>query len=89
MNRNYDEFRSRISVLFVIFLIIVAVYLWFVDLLLQQRVFGLLLSAEFTAFSLLIYVYRMENAEDLEKRWLFIGVIALIFLVLMSIVVSL
>ncbi len=82
-----------IPVSLVVFIAVVAVILWFIDLINQWRAFAFLLSAEFTAFAMLVYIYRVaittEFPMKLSKSWLSTGYGAIILLVILSIAVSL
>ncbi len=68
---------SAIAIFLLVFLVVVGVTIWFLDLIAQQSVFGLLASAEFLAFSMLVYLYYEENPKDISRKWLAIGFIAL------------
>ena len=50
----------------------------------QQRIFGFLMSAEFVAFALLVYLYYEENPQDISKKLLLSGFAALGVLVLLA-----
>jgi hypothetical protein len=73
-----------IAVLLLTFLVIVGIVIWLLDLVTQQRIFGFLMSAEFVAFALLVYLYYEENPQDINKKLLLSGFIALGILVLLA-----
>jgi uncharacterized cupredoxin-like copper-binding protein len=75
---------SLIATLLLIFIIVVAVAMWSLDLIVQQRTFAFLLSAELVAFAMLVYLYYQENPKELSKRWLFIGATGLAMLILLG-----
>ncbi len=92
--RASPERASRlISIFLLLYIVVAAVVLWFVDLVTQQRVFGFLLSGALTAFSMLVYIYRVQATKDydmkLNRSWLIIGVVALVVLALLGVIVSL
>ena len=65
-------------------MIVVAVVLWATDLLAQQQGFGFFVSAEFVAFSMLVYVYYKKNREALNDAWISIGFLGLALLVILG-----
>ncbi len=89
MKGEPEAIRGIITASLVIYLFGVMVSMWFLDLIAQQRAFALLLSSELVAFAMLIYVYKEASYEQVNKSWLFLGVIGMLFLVLEVITVSL
>jgi len=84
MKRTSDY--SRITAVFLLtFLVVVAVVLWLLNIVTQQRVFGFLMSAEFVAFALLVYVFYQENL--VSKKLLVAGFVALGVLVLLAAII--
>ena len=83
MKRTGDNFRL-IALFLLTFLVIVGVAIWILDLVSQQRTFGFLMSAEFVAFALLVYLYYEENPQDISKKLLLSGFAALGVLVLLA-----
>lgn len=73
-----------IAVFLLTFLIVVGIAVWLLDLVAQQRVFGLLMSAEFIAFSLLVYIFYEENPKEISRKLLLSGFAALSVLVLLA-----
>ncbi len=88
-DRNYESVRTLISMFLLCFLVLVAAYLWYIDLLAGQRVFGILLSGILVALSMLVYVYRKPSHEKISKTWLAIGYLSLAILLSLSIALSL
>lgn len=81
MKRTSDHLRiTAVSIL--TFLVVVAVAMWLLNLVTQQRVFGFLMSAEFVAFAMLVYTFYGENLVD--KKLLAAGFVALVVLVLLA-----
>ncbi len=93
MNSGKRESPRLLVYLLLSYIVVVAIVLWFIDLLYQQRVFGFLLSSELVAFSILVYLYRVESTNEydmkLNKQWVMLGVAAIAVLVLLSLIVSL
>ena len=83
MKRTSNYFRL-IAIFLLTFLVIVGVAIWLLDLVAQQRIFGFLMSAEFVAFALLVYLYYEENPQDISKKLLLSGFAALGVLVLLA-----
>jgi uncharacterized cupredoxin-like copper-binding protein len=75
---------SLVAVLLLIFLFVVGATIWLLDLIAQQRIFGLLVSAEFVAFAMIVYLYYEETPQDISRKWLFSGFAALTALVLLA-----
>ena len=81
MKRTSDY--SRITAVFLLtFLVVVAVVLWLLNIVTQQRVFGFLMSAEFVGFAMLVYIFYQENLAS--KKLLLAGFVALGVLVLLA-----
>ena len=81
MKRTSDHLRIT-AVSLLTFLVVVAVALWLLNLITQQRVFGFLMSAEFVAFALLVYIFYQENLVN--KKLLAAGFVALGVLILLA-----
>jgi len=82
MRRNYDHLRI-IAVFLLIFLIVVGISEWLLNLITQQRAFGFLMSAEFVAFAMLVYIFYDEN-PGVSKKLLTAGFVALGILVVLA-----
>jgi hypothetical protein len=72
--------RVLLSATLVVFLAVIAVYLWFIDLLSSQREFGALLTAELVAFAMLVYISTKPDYDAVKKSWVLAGCIALALL---------
>ena len=83
MKRTNNYFRL-IAIFLLTFLVIVGVAIWLLDLVAQQRVFGFLVSAEFVAFALLVYLYYEENPQEISQKLLLSGFAALGVFVLLA-----
>ncbi len=88
MTRGYEGAGYLISVLLLCFIAVVAAYLWSIDLLTEQRLFGVLLSAVLLAFSMLIYVYRKPSYREMSKLLLVLGYLGLVILLSLGIALS-
>jgi hypothetical protein len=88
MNVEDEGVRTTISILLLVFLVAVAAYIWSLDLVASQRVFGVLLSAELVAFSMLIYISAEPGYNKVNKIWLSIGYFILALLLSASITVA-
>jgi plastocyanin len=75
---------SLVAVFLLIFLFVVGATIWLLDLIVQQRIFGLLVSAEFVAFAMIVYLYYEETPQDISRKWLLSGFAALTTLVLLA-----
>ena len=84
MKRTSDYLRIT-AVSLLTFLVVVAIVLWLLNLVTQQRIFGFLMSAEFVAFALLVYIFYQENLVN--KKLLAAGFVALGILILLVAVV--
>ena len=88
MKSNTEKTRVLTSYLILLFLVVVAIFVWFLNLVTQQRVFGVLLSAELVAFSMLIYVYKEPSEIEVNKSLLLLGELAVGILLILAIAVS-
>ena len=82
--RNAPKGKGVIATFLLSYMIIVAVALWLTDLLTQQRGFGLFLSAELVAFSMVVYMYYKKDLRQLSRSWLSVGFLALALLVVLG-----
>jgi len=83
---NEEGVRLLLSATLVAFLAVFAVYLWFVDLLSNQREFGAFLTAELVAFAMLVYISTKPDYESVKKAWVLSGCIALALLLTLTFV---
>ena len=80
MRLNGEGVRVLLSATLVAFLAVFAVYLWFVDLLSNQRQFGAFLTAELVAFAMLVYVSTRPDFDAIKKSWVIVGCLGLVLL---------
>jgi len=83
MKRNIDNLGLT-AVLLLAFMIILGVIIWLLNFVAQQRVFGLLASAEFVAFALLVGLYYEDDPKNISRKWLVSGFAALALLVVLA-----
>ena len=76
MKRTRDS-TSLMAIFLVLFLIVVGVTVWLLDFSSQQRVFGLLVSAELVAFAVLAYFYYVDDPKDLNRKWITAGFVSM------------
>ena len=84
---KYFKGAGFIAVLLVILMAVIAVTMWTLDLVAQQRTFAFLLSAELIAFAMVVYLYYGETAQEVSRRWLITGAIAIAVVVILSVVI--
>lgn len=65
-------------------MVVIAAYLWFIDLLAKQEEFGLFLATELAAFSMLIYVATQPTHQHVKKLWFLVGCALIIFFLAMT-----
>jgi uncharacterized cupredoxin-like copper-binding protein len=82
--KHTNNYFRLIAIFLLTFLVIVGVAIWLLDLVAQQRVFGFLVSAEFVAFALLVYLYYEENPQEISQKLLLSGFAALGVFVLLA-----
>jgi hypothetical protein len=88
MRLDSEGIRALLSTSILSLLLAVTAYLWFIDLLTNQRTFAILLGAELVAFSVLIYVSTKPRYVDLSGSWILIGCITIALLLLSAIAVQ-
>jgi len=77
--------RSLISAALVLFLAVIGVYLWFIDILAMQKQFGAFLAAELTAFAMLLYLYANPNRSEFRKQWFLAGCLFMTFCLVLAV----
>ena len=82
MSGKTDYLRVT-AVFLLVFLIVVGVSVWLLNLIIQQRAFGFLMSAEFVAFAMLVYIFYEQN-PGVSKKLLTAGFAALVILVILA-----
>ena len=63
----------------------IMVYLWYIDLIISQRVFGALLAAELVIFAMSIYTYWKQSLTGRAGSWLLIGCLGTAVFLLLAI----
>lgn len=85
MRLSEEGIKSLISVALVFLMLVIAARLWSVDLLLGQSEFGVFLSVELAAFSMLLYLYTRMSFREVKKGWFLLGCLSLAFLLTLAI----
>lgn len=82
MNLDEGSLRFAVAAILASSASAIAVYLWNIDLVAGQRVFGAMLGSELVILSMLIYVYSKPSIAGREGIWLLLGcLVASIFLI--------
>jgi hypothetical protein len=63
----------------------IMVYLWYIDLIALQRVFGALLAAGLVIFAMALYVFSKQTITGRENTWLLLGCLGAGALLLMAV----
>jgi hypothetical protein len=77
--------RSLASAALVALLAVVAIYLWFIDMLTMQKEFGAFLASELTAFAMLLYLYLRPTYGEFKKQWFLLGCLFLALCLVLAI----
>ncbi len=85
--KKANDTLSAIAIFLILFLIINGAAIWLLNFLTQQQIFGFLASAEFVAFTILVYLYYAETPQDLSRKWLGGGFAALVTLLILAMAV--
>ncbi len=81
MNPDDDIVRYSVATLLATAAASILVYLWILDLISFQRVFGAMLGSELVIFAMIVYIYYKPILTVANSNWLLIGcVIAATFL---------
>lgn len=76
MKLDQEDVKYPVAWVLMILLVMIAAYLWLIDLFSMQRVFGVLLASELVAFAMLAYVYSKQSFSKVSKVWLLLGSMA-------------
>ncbi len=83
MKLDEEMLRYTVAMLLATAAASIAGYLWVVDLVSLQRVFGAMLGSELVIFSMAVYVYLKPSISSTSNTWLLVGcVIAAVFLLI-------
>jgi hypothetical protein len=63
----------------------IMVYLWYIDLVALQRVFGALLAAGLVIFAMALYVFSKQRLTGRTNTWLLVGCLGGASLLLMAV----
>ncbi len=73
MKSDYDIVRYSIATLLATAAGSIVVYLWILDLVSLQRVFGALLGSELVIFAMVVYIYYKPTLTVASNNWLLLG----------------
>jgi hypothetical protein len=83
-----ENIKFFIRAILLSFLVLVTIYIYFIDSIAGQRIFGLLLSSTIIAFSMLIYISADIGQKQISKFWLVAGYFTLFLFLSLAIAVS-
>ena len=73
MKPDDDILRYSVATLLATAAASILVYLWIVDLIALQRVFGAMLGSELIIFSMVVYIYYKPSLTVASNNWLLLG----------------
>jgi peptidoglycan/LPS O-acetylase OafA/YrhL len=85
MRLDNQMVRYAVGTLFATAGATVMVYLWYIDLLISQRVFGALLAAGLVIFAMAIYVFSKQDLTGKTGTWLLVGCLGTSVFLLMAV----
>lgn len=88
MKLNQEGVKYPVAWTLAVLLVMIAAYLWFIDLFSMQRLFGVLLASELVAFAMLAYVYSKQSFSKVSKMWLLLGSIAVASFLFLALTVA-
>lgn len=86
MRLGEDEIRTLISAALVAYMVVVASFLWFIDLIAKQGEFGAIFATELLGFAMLVYVSTKPNYGEVKTLWLLVGCLATAFFLVVALV---
>lgn len=84
---HYLKGPYLIPIIIVVFMIVIGIATWSLDLISQQRTFAFFISAELIALAMLVYLYYEEDPKEIRQRWLLKGSAALVVVVILGVAV--
>lgn len=85
MRLDEQMVRHAIGTLFATAGSSIMVYLWYIDLIVSQRVFGALLAAELVIFAMSVYVFSKKSLTGRNNTWLLVGCLGTAVFLLMAV----
>jgi hypothetical protein len=85
MKLNEQMVRDAVGTLFATAGASIMVYLWYIDLIISQRVFGALLAAGLMIFAMSIYVFSKETLTGRNNTWLLLGCLGTAIFLIMAV----
>jgi hypothetical protein len=68
-----DMIRYTVETLLAASAATITVYLWFLNLVANQRTFGAMIGSELVIFAMMIYIYRKPSLTGTTNSWLLFG----------------
>ena len=85
MMADEDIVRYSVATLLATAAASIAVYLWILDLVSLQRVFGAMLGSELVIFAMVVYIYYKPTLTVTSSNWLFLGCLVAAFFLLVAV----
>jgi peptidoglycan/LPS O-acetylase OafA/YrhL len=85
MRLNEQMVRYAIGTLFATAGASIMVYLWYINLIISQQVFGALLAAGLMIFAMSIYVFTKESLTGRTNTWLLLGCLGTAVFLIMAV----
>jgi peptidoglycan/LPS O-acetylase OafA/YrhL len=73
MKPDKDIVRYAVATLLATAAASILLYLWILDLVSLQRVFGALLGSELVIFAMVVYIYYKPTLTTSSNNWLLVG----------------
>lgn len=73
MKPDEDIVRYSVMTLLATAAASIAAYLWILDLVSLQRVFGAMLGSELVIFAMIVYIYYKPSITAESSNWLLVG----------------
>jgi hypothetical protein len=73
VNPNENILRYSVATLLATAAAAIVVYLWILDLVSLQRVFGAMLGSELVIFAMIVYIYYKPTLTVADSNWLLLG----------------
>ena len=83
MALSNSKINRLIASVLLVYLVVFTVFIWTLDLLRDQSIFGLAISTQFVAFSMLLYLYLTADTNAPSRYRLLLGAAFILFLLFM------
>jgi hypothetical protein len=85
MSPDDDIVRYSVATLLATAAASILVYLWILDLVSFQRVFGAMLGSELVIFAMVVYIYYKPTLTVETSSWLLLGCVVAAFFLLVAV----